>query len=141
MVDEARVRTKLALLRSYRDELRALEGPDATEERVFARRYLVQAGIQLCIDLANHVIASSGWATAVDFRDAFERLEEHGVLDAQLARRLREMVGMRNRLVHLYDEVDDGLIARAAAEDLGDWSAFAQAVAGLLDEPGPDGRV
>lgn len=136
MVDVPRVRTKLALLRSYRDQLRGLAGRAATEDVRYARRYLVQAGVQICIDLANHVIASSGWATAVDFRDAFTRLEEHGLLDDGLAKRLRAMTGMRNRLVHLYDDVDDDLVARAAEEDLQDWSTFAQVIAGLLGDDG-----
>jgi uncharacterized protein YutE (UPF0331/DUF86 family) len=39
------------------------------------------------------------------------------------------MVGMRNRLVYLHDEIDDELVARAAAEELGDWDAFARAIA------------
>lgn len=137
MVDPNRVRAKLVALRSYRDQLRSMtsEGPQSDEQR-FARRYLVQAGAQVCIDLANHVIASSGWPTATEFRASFTRLEEHELLSPDLADRLRAMVGIRNRLVHLYDEVDDALVARAAIEDLEDWDAFARVVAGLLDGEG-----
>jgi hypothetical protein len=43
------------------------------------------------------------------------------------------MVGMRNRLVHLYDDVDDALVAHAAGEELGDWDAFARAIASYVE--------
>lgn len=129
MVDPARVRDKLAALRAYRDELRSIGADDRQASARFSRRYLVQAGIQVCIDLANHLIASEGWRTATEFREAFVRLAEHGVIDADLSTRLQAMVGMRNRLVHLYDEVDDTLVARVVDENLGDWDAFARAFA------------
>lgn len=40
--------------------------------------------------LANHVIASSGWATATEFRESFTRLEQHGLIPPDLAGRLRD---------------------------------------------------
>ena len=134
MVDPDRVRDKLAALTAYRDELRSIEPEDDRPTARFSRRYLVQAGIQVCIDLANHLIASEGWRTATEFREAFVRLTEHGVIDTELSGRLQVMVGMRNRLVHLYDEVDDALVARVVEEDLGDRDAFARAFAAYLTD-------
>jgi len=142
VVDPNRVRAKLATLRAYAHQLRTMTTEEEPSDALrYARRYLVQAGAQVCIDLANHVIASAGWPTATEFRESFTRLEEHGVLDAELAGRLRDMAGIRNRLVHLYDEVDDALVARAAAENLADWDAFARAVAGLLAAEETDGAT
>lgn len=138
MVDPMRVRAKLAALREYRGQLEHIAADRDDPIARYSRRYLVQAGIQICLDLANHLIADAGWQTVTEFRDAFTRLEDHGVIDAELAGRLRAMVGMRNRLVHLYDDVDDALVARAAAEDLGDWDAFARAVAEYLEADHPD---
>ena len=125
MADLGRVRDKLAALSAYREELRCIDADDERSTARFSRRYLVQAGIQVCIDLANHLVASEGWRTATDFRDAFTRLAEHGA-------RLRAMVGMRNRLVHLYDDVDDAPVARVVDENFGDRDAFARAFAGRL---------
>lgn len=133
MVDPTRVRTKLVALHRYRDTLGTLQEAGDDPVTRYSRRYLVQAGIQVCLDVANHLIADAGWEPVGEFRDAFTRLEEHGVINAEVAERLRAMVGMRNRLVHLYDEVDDMLVARAAREELGDWDAFARAVAAYLD--------
>jgi len=35
-----------------------------------------------------------------------------GVLDAEPAERMRALAGLRNRLVHVYEEVDDGIVSR-----------------------------
>lgn len=139
MVDPMRVRAKLTALREYRDALEHLASDRSDPIARYSRRYLVQAGIQVCLDLANHLIADAGWPTVTEFRDTFTRLEEHDVIDDELARRLRAMVGMRNRLVLLYDEVDDELVSRAAVEELGDWDAFARAITAYIEAEGSDG--
>ena len=54
------------------------------------------------------------------------------MIDADLAGRLRALVGLRNRLVHLYEEIDDALVFRSVPESLDDLDAFARAVARLV---------
>ena len=51
------------------------------------------------------------------------------MIDADLAGRLRALAGLRDRLVHLYDEIDDALVFRSVPEGLDDLDAFARAVA------------
>lgn len=86
---------------------------------------------QTCIDLTNHIIASEGWRTPRDFGDSFTVLHEHGVIDDTLAGRLRDLAGLRNRLVHVYDEIDDVRVHQALATGLSDLDAFATVVARL----------
>lgn len=132
MVDAARVRAKLAALGRYLSRLRYLSAvapDDYVADHAYEGRYLVQASAQTCIDLANHLIASEGWVPAMEFREAFTRLGEHGVLDADLVTRMQTLAGLRNRLVHLYDEVDDRLVHHALVDGLADLDAFAVALA------------
>lgn len=136
MVDPGRVRRLLQTLSEYRARLVTLcdlPPEDYKGDSAFAARYLVQACAQACIDIANHVIASSGWRTPVDFRDAFTVLAEHDVIDAELAERMRALAGLRNRLVHIYEEIDDRIVHESLREGLGDLSSYAQAIARLLD--------
>jgi len=144
VVDPSRVQRKLTALARYRDELEPLGALASNQylegDHAFAGRYLVQASAQVCIDLANHVIASSGWRTAKDFRDAFTVLEENGVLEAGLASRLRKLAGLRNLLVHGYEDIDDSLVHQSLGRDLDDLNAFAQAIAALVErEEHPEG--
>lgn len=139
MVDPARVRRLLESLEAHRGrlaELGRLPTDRYVEEQRFAGRYLVQASAQICIDVANHLISSEGWRVPRDFRDAFTVLEERRVLGEGLADRLRALTGLRNRLVHLYEEVDDALVHRAIRDGLGDLDAFARAVAGFVEAQG-----
>ncbi|MPZ89142.1 MAG: DUF86 domain-containing protein [Nitriliruptorales bacterium] len=136
MVDSERISERLALLRQYRDELAELRDLPVSEylaSHTYSGRYLVQVAAQLSIDLANHLIASSGWRPPSDFRDAFTVLEERGVLDGDLTRHLRDLAGLRNRLVHLYDSVDDRSLHQALGSGLDDLDGFARAIAARLD--------
>jgi len=137
VVDPDRVRRLLEALSAYRAqlaELSAMERPRYLDEQALAGRYLAQVAAQACIDTAGHVIASSGWRAPRDFRDAFTVLEENDVLEQRLAERLRALAGLRNRLVHVYEDVDDGLVYDHIAEGLADLDAFARAIAELLAE-------
>ncbi len=126
MVDENRVRRLLAMLERYR-ALLAVDDPDP-----YRRRHLVQTAAQICIDLANHVIAADGHRVPRDYGDAFRVLAEVGVLDDGLADRLVALAGTHNLIVHLDAEVDDDRLARAVRDGgLDDLSAFATRIAAL----------
>lgn len=128
MVDPHRVRRLIGGIERWRAVLAA------ESQGAYGRRYAVQAVAQACIDLANHLIASEGWRVPQDYGDTFTVLAERGVITEDLAGRLRALAGLRNLLVHLYDEVDDDRVAREARAGLDDVSALSQAVAGLLQE-------
>jgi uncharacterized protein YutE (UPF0331/DUF86 family) len=135
VVDPDRVRQLLDALSGYRAELRELAKLPAARYRgrdAIAGRYLVQAAAQACIDLANHVIASSGWRVPKDYADAFAVLEENGILATELADRLRDLARLRNLLVHAYGEVDDEIIHRSLDAGLADLDEFARLIAGLV---------
>ncbi len=130
MVDQDRVRRLLGMLERYRTLL-AGDAPDP-----YRRRHLVQTAAQICIDLANHVIASDGLRVPKDYGDAFRVLAEAGVLDPGLAEHMVSLAGARNLIVHLYAEVDDERLARAVREGgLDSLSAFAARVAALAAAP------
>lgn len=135
MVDPTRVRAKLVALDAYLSRLRGLATMDLAvylDDRAYEGRYLVQAAAQACIDMANHLIASEGWAPATEFREAFTRLGEHDVLTTEHVARMQDLTGLRNRLVHLYDDVDDGIVHAALVEGLDDLEQFATTIAGLV---------
>lgn len=132
MVDPDRVRRLLTSLLRWRAVL--VEEPG----HPLARRYAVQAAAQAAIDVANHVIASEGWRVPQDYGDAFRVLAEHGVITDALAERFRALTGLRNLLVHLYDDVDDERVAREVRGGLSDLADFSRAVA-RLTQATPDG--
>ncbi len=81
--------------------------------------------IQLCVDLALHVLADSGLPPPDTMGQAFEQLASTHKLDTSLAMRLRKAVGFRNLAVHSYSSIDWAIVHAIATRHLGDFTGFA----------------
>lgn len=55
-----------------------------------------------------------------------------GVLTPELAERLAPAAGLRNRLVHEYDELDDQVVLGAVAEARWEFAAYAARIGRFL---------
>jgi len=75
-------------------------------------------------------VSSENYRFPKDNADSFVVLAENGVVDPALRDPLRAMARFRNRLVHLYWEVDDPRVWEYLQTSLEDVEAFARAVAG-----------
>ncbi len=109
--DRLFVETKLSHIRSYYSEL--LELLEHSDEQIRSSRVLLRALerlIQLIVDeildVNKHIIRAEGFATSEDTQSTFHVLAEEGVLKRDFARKIAPVVGLRNRLVHRYEEVD-----------------------------------
>ncbi len=100
------------------------------DEDVFqlAERYL-HLVCESMLDVAQHVISDAGFRQPEDYKDTMEVLREEGILDDELAARLKEWMGFRNVLVHLYLKIDHGRSFEAIQESLGDPRSFAERMA------------
>jgi uncharacterized protein YutE (UPF0331/DUF86 family) len=73
--------------------------------QALAERYLERI-LGRIIDINFHVITASGAAPPSDYYASFLELGRLGILDPAFAQKLAPGAGLRNRLVHEYDEVD-----------------------------------
>ncbi len=80
----------------------------------------LQRAIQAAIDLANHVTSSEAYGTPDSTAGVFTLLQQNSVIDAELAGRLRRMVGFRNIAVHEYQTVDPAILEAILERHLGD---------------------
>jgi uncharacterized protein YutE (UPF0331/DUF86 family) len=87
-------------------------------------KYYLQISIECCLDVANHIIASEHLRAPRDYADSFAVIEEEGLIPPELGQRLRQMAKFRNRLVHLYGEIDDAYVYEFINEDLKDIEEF-----------------
>jgi uncharacterized protein YutE (UPF0331/DUF86 family) len=110
-VDPELVTRKLMLIASDVDALRpiAAKGLDAyvgdRVDQAVVERYLERA-IGRMIDVNFHLITGTGQPPPTDYHASFLRLADLQVLDAGFARQIARAAGLRNRLVHEYDEVN-----------------------------------
>jgi len=87
-------------------------------------KYYLQVSIECCLDVANHIIASEHLRAPRDYADSFMVIEEEGLVPPELGKRLRQMAKFRNRLVHLYGEIDDAYVYEFIEKDLKDIEEF-----------------
>lgn len=79
------------------------------------------------IDLAMHLVATRRLGVPQESRNAFELLRDAGVIDSDLAERLRRMVGFRSIAVHEYRRRSREILESVIRERLGDFAEFARA--------------
>ena len=147
MVDRDLVVRKMALIL---EDLRAVtpiarKSLDAylasdTDELV-AERYLERM-IGRMIDINYHLITDAGHAPPRDYYDSFTQLAKLRILSPAFASQIAMCAGLRNRLVHEYDEIDprrvqEGLLA--AVRDIPEYLRHVQNyLEGVLPEaPSP----
>ncbi len=85
----------------------------------------LQRACQASIDLAMHLIKRRGLGLPKDSRDAFVRLSEAGLIDADLSTQLQKMVGFRNIAIHDYQQLDIKILAKIITHGTGDLRRFA----------------
>lgn len=133
-VDLAKLRSHVDFVRQTVGKLEHLRGAGREAflrdevSQAAATRWL-QTAVEAMIDIANHVIAREGLGVPRAYSETMEILVRTGVLPEEHEPAFLAMVRFRNRVVHLYDEVDVLEIWRIPEEDLGDFDVFIAAIA------------
>ena len=98
--------------------------------KVESAKHLLQVSVECCLDIAHHIVADEGYRTPASYYDTFAVLCENGIVPEAFLPTLRQMVSFRNRVVHLYWEVDDATVYQIVCENLGDFETY---IAHILD--------
>jgi uncharacterized protein YutE (UPF0331/DUF86 family) len=77
---------------------------------------ILQEVIEAAVDVNLHLLRVLHHSTATDYFTSFVRLADAGVLTRDLAEKLAPAAGLKNRLVHEYDDIDDAIILAAVTE-------------------------
>jgi len=101
--------------------------------KVSSAKYNLIVAIECAIDICTNVISQNGFRAPENYADTFKVLEEQGAFDSELGSRLRSMAKFRNRLVHLYWEVDDSQVYEILQTKLDDFKMLINSVANFLN--------
>lgn len=88
----------------------------------------LERSIQLCVDIANHILSTTDDSPAMSMAESFERLSEKEIISKELAGNLRRAVGFRNLSVHAYDKIDWNLVWKNIESDLKDLVQFVKII-------------
>ncbi len=134
MVNKAKLDQMLSNLQQYVKVLKDLSqvGRDSfldNIDKIGNAKYHFVVAIECCVDIANHIISSENLRFPKENADSFVVLIENDILNKDFEENLRAMAGFRNRLVHLYWDVDEKRVYEYLQESLPDLEHFAQAIA------------
>ena len=80
------------------------------------------------IDIAHHIIARERFRAPENYADAFVILEENGIIPEEFAKKFKQMCKFRNRIVHLYYDIDDREIYKILMNDIDDIALFVKVI-------------
>ncbi|MEA3361101.1 MAG: DUF86 domain-containing protein [Thermodesulfobacteriota bacterium] len=96
--------------------------------KIASAKYNFIVAIEAAIDMGNHIISQNGFRAPEDYADTFNVLGENGVVRKEFVEELRKMARFRNRLVHIYWEVDDKQVYEIARKNLMDFKTFLNSI-------------
>lgn len=88
-----------------------------------AERYL-QVSIEICLDIAHHLISAEGLRVPGTYADAFAVLVEGQIVPVDYLPTAQRMARFRNRLVHLYWDVEAEAVYAILQTRLGDFERY-----------------
>ncbi|MFV2068911.1 MAG: DUF86 domain-containing protein [Pirellulales bacterium] len=74
---------------------------------------ILQEIVEAAVDINSHILVESGRAAPDDLFTSFISLGDLAVLDPDFAASIAPSAGLRNRLVHEYDAIDNALVLAA----------------------------
>ena len=140
---DERIKEHLKRLNQYRLQLEELRGQDLRDLhkdaiiRAATERTLHLA-VESCINIGNRLISLIQFEKPVEtpetYADIFLELHRLGILERDLADQLVKMAKFRNRLVHLYWEVDEDVIYQILQNNLGDLEKFQEKIVNYFNK-------
>jgi uncharacterized protein YutE (UPF0331/DUF86 family) len=113
-------------------QLTILEYEEDLYRRKAAER-LLQELIEAAIDINTHLIVELGGTVPDSYYETFLALGSLQVLSSELARNLAPSAGLRNRLVHEYDAIDDSVVYDSVGQAVKLYTEYIRAIKEYID--------
>lgn len=137
MDEKEKISIKIKSMKKYVDFSRSYKS--VTEERLeedYELRSAIERNFHLAIeaalDIGEIIISAEGFEKPEDYRGVILILGKHKVIPIEFAERFAEAAKFRNILVHMYAEVDVGMVYDVLQNNLGDFDEFAKDIAAYL---------
>jgi len=105
----------------------------ADPDKIASAKYHFIVAIESCIDMCNHIISRNGFRVPDDYADTFRVMAEEGVLKNEILDDLVAMAKFRNRLVHLYWEVNNDQLHSILTSRLSDFKMVLTSISNYLN--------
>ena len=133
VADRRRVEDRIDRIRRFKRDLEEFGGIPceafrANRERQYAVLHAMQNAIEGCIEIASHLVSADRLGAPTDYAHLFSLLEQNGVIPSSVGEAMRQMSRFRNRIVHLYWDLDLDLVYEYLTGRLGDFDSYLAAI-------------
>jgi len=135
-----RIRSRLQDISRAVDRLRQIHAAGesaflADEDSQDIARARLLTAMEASLNICYHVCAKKLKRVPETYGHCFTLLAESGLISSELGTRLSAMVGLRNRLVHMYWDIDYRQVYRILSENLEDLEQFGKEILHLESKP------
>jgi uncharacterized protein YutE (UPF0331/DUF86 family) len=133
LVDKLLLGRKITQMEVYLGQIReyskisvATYKNDWKTQRIVERT--LQILIELCIDIANHLISDKDMRLPTGYSDTFEVLAENRIISKDLFKTMEKMAKFRNVVVHQYEKIEPSIVVSILHTNLGDFEKYKRAI-------------
>jgi len=137
LVDKILIMRKLAELETYINQMKEYSSitvkdyaKDWKMQRIIERT--LQMMIELCVDIANHIIADRKYRVPTSYSDTFQVLEEEGIISKKHYKTMKNMAQFRNIIVHHYDKIDEAIVVNILRQNLKDFLEYRDSILKII---------
>jgi len=132
-VDLEKIRQKLQFMRKNLRELQQFAVMDLKQFEnnslyEAAATRMLQITIEALLDICTHIIAREGWGLPKTYVESIEMAVYHGLIPNDFLDIYRAMARFRNRVVHIYDDIEAEEIHKIIKNHLDDFRPFMENV-------------
>lgn len=137
-IERHTISTRLELIKKYLNRLQQFESVSIDEYRhdfdkqLIAER-LLQLIVEAATDINNYLLARSGQGTSANYFDSFIAAGRQGIITPELAAQIAPSAGLRNRLVHQYEDIDSRQVFVAIELALQQYSLYVRQITIYLE--------
>lgn len=88
----------------------------------------IQRACEAAIDLAMHIVSEKRLGIPQNSRDAFEVLNSNNMIDSELTRKLKSMIGFRNIAVHNYQAINLEILQEVIEKHIDDLKVYTETI-------------
>ena len=138
VVDKNQILRKLTELETHLKEIKEFSTisveaykEDWKTQRIVERT--LQIMIELCIDIAEHIISDDHMRLPTTYSDTFKVLFENHIIDQQLFNIMEKMAKFRNVVVHQYENVDVAIVVTILRKSLNDFIVYKDVILNYIN--------
>jgi len=136
-VNPAIVTAKFAYMKQYLQDLIRFRDISLEDYLNSDNHYVVERLLQLIADVQTdvnrHLIKGLGGSQPKENAETPIVVSSLGVIEIGLAKKMSASIGLRNVIVHLYDEINPEIVYGAIAKTIADYAKYQRQILNYLD--------